>query len=170
MSETKLRPDFISGTSRLEEERLHQLEAILPEAFADGQINFEILRELLGEHSDLDDSDVEHFGLSWPGKREARRLASLPSEGTLVPVQGEGINEETTHNIFIEGDNLEVLKLLQKSYAGRIKMIYIDPPYNTGSDLIYFDDFKEPLASYLRKVGHVSQEGLLLTIVFQVNK
>ncbi len=73
----------------------------------------------------------------------------MPSKGTLVPQPGEGVNEKTTHNIFIEGDNLEVLKLLQKSYAGRVKVIYIDPPYNTGNDFVYPDDYSEPLKKYL---------------------
>lgn len=164
MSETKLRPDFITRTSQLETERLNQLKAILPEAFADGKINFETLRQLLGDYVEPEnDEEIEHFGLSWPGKRDARRLASLPSEGTLVPVPGKGVNEDTTHNLFIEGDNLEVLKLLQKSYAGRVKMIYIDPPYNTGEDFIYPDDFSESVEKYLRRIGALGLNGEKLT-------
>ena len=80
------------------------------------------------------------FGLFWPGKREARKIASIPSKGTLVPFLGEGIDEKNTKNIFIEGENLEVLKLLQKSYASRVKIIYIDPPYNTGQAFEFYDD------------------------------
>jgi adenine-specific DNA-methyltransferase len=87
----------------------------------------------------------------------------MPSKGSLIPQPGEGVDEENTHNIFIEGENLEVLKLLQKSYAGRIKMIYIDPPYNTGNDFIYPDDFSEPLETYLRVTGQVDEEGRLVT-------
>ncbi len=105
----------------------------------------------------------EHFGLSWPGKREARRLAAIPSKGTLIPQPGQGVDEETTHNFFIEGDNLEVLKLLQKSYAGRVKMIYIDPPYNTGNDFVYPDDYSEPLDAYLKRTGQTDEKGQLLT-------
>lgn len=156
MSIEKLRPSFA-----LDEERLAQLRAVVPEAFADDQINWDTLREALGEH--LGEEDQEHFGLSWPGKREARRLASQPSKGTLTPQSGQGVNEDETRNIFIEGDNLEVLKLLQKSYAGRIKLIYIDPPYNTGNDFVYSDDFREPLETYLLRTGQSDETGHLYT-------
>lgn len=158
MTHEKLRPKYT-----FEQNRIEQLKAIAPEAFADGKINWEVLREALGEYLEAEVPETEHFGLSWPGKREARRLASIPSTGTLVPCDGEGINEDKTRNIFIEGDNLEVLKLLQKSYAGQIKMVYIDPPYNTGGDFIYPDDFKEPLEQYLQKTGQVDEEGIVLT-------
>lgn len=163
----KLRPSFA-----FTEDRLAQLKAVVPEAFADGKINFDSLREILGEYlKDQGSAEAEHgstelaevFGLFWPGKREARRLATLPSKGTLVPAAGEGVDEDKTHNIFIEGENLEVLKLLQKSYAGRIKMIYIDPPYNTGNDFVYKDDFKEPLEEYLKRTGQADENGKLLT-------
>ncbi len=140
---SKLRPSFT-----LTEDRLKELQAVVPEAFADGRINWDTLREALGET--LEDETKEHFGLFWPGKREARRLAAMPSKGTLIPQPGEGVDEDSTHNLFIEGDNLEVLKLLQKSYAGRVKMIYIDPPYNTGNDFIYSDDFADDQSPYER--------------------
>lgn len=152
----KLRPTFT-----FTEERLRELQQVVPEAFADGRINWEVLREALGEY--LEDETQEHFGLTWPGKREARRLATLPPQGTLVPAPGEGVDEETTHNLFIEGENLEVLKLLQKSYAGRVKMIYIDPPYNTGNDFIYEDDYSEPLEAYLKRTGQMDEAGRRLT-------
>ncbi len=152
----KLRPSFT-----FTEDRLKELAAVVPEAFADGKINWITLQEALGEY--LEDEEQEHFGLTWPGKREARRLAAMPSKGTLVPQPGEGINEDTTRNIFIEGDNLEVLKLLQKSYAGRVKMIYIDPPYNTGNDFVYPDDYSEPLEAYLQRTGQVDEAGQNLT-------
>lgn len=152
----KLRPSFT-----FTEDRLKQLEQVVPEAFADGKIDWETLQEALGEQ--LEDSRKEHFGLSWPGKREARRLASIPSKGTLVPCPGEGVNEDDTENIFIEGENLEVLKLLQKSYAGKIKMIYIDPPYNTGNDFIYNDNFTDPLDAYLKYTGAKGEGGEVLT-------
>jgi adenine-specific DNA-methyltransferase len=153
---SKLRPSFT-----FTEDRLKELQTIVPEAFADGKINWTTLQEALGEH--LEDETQEHFGLTWPGKREARRLAAMPSKGTLVPQPGEGVNEDSTKNIFIEGDNLEVLKLLQKSYAGRVKMIYIDPPYNTGNDFVYPDDYSEPLDAYLRNTGQVDESGRKLT-------
>jgi adenine-specific DNA-methyltransferase len=155
---TKLHP---STSPLLTDERLAQLRSLLPEAFADGKINWDTLREALGET--LEDDSQEHFGLFWPGKREARRLASLPSKGTLIPQPGQGVDEDATHNLFIEGDNLEVLKLLQKSYAGRVKLIYIDPPYNTGVDFVYPDDFSEPLESYLKRTGQMDESGKMLT-------
>jgi adenine-specific DNA-methyltransferase len=156
MSIEKLRPSFT-----FTEDRLKELQAVVPEAFADGKINWDVLREALGEY--LEGETQEHFGLSWPGKRDAHRLAAMPSKGTLVAQPGKGVNEESTHNIFIEGDNLEVLKLLQKSYAGRIKMIYIDPPYNTGNDFVYKDDYSQPLQVYLRITKQVNEQGELLT-------
>ncbi len=158
MPHEKLRPSFT-----FDEDRIAELKKIAPEAFADGKINWETLKEALGEYMEEDGPDSENFGLFWPGKKQARRLASIPSKGTLVPVPGEGVDEDTTRNIFIEGENLEVLKLLQKSYAGRIKMIYIDPPYNTGNDFVYEDDFKEPLQEYLRRTGQLDEEGKPLT-------
>jgi adenine-specific DNA-methyltransferase len=144
------------------QDRLQQLEQAVPEAFTDGKINWDTLREIL--NADLEDEGRdEYFGLNWPGKREARKRAATPSHGTLVPAPGEGVNEDTTENLFIEGDNLEVLKLLQKSYAGKIKMIYIDPPYNTGNDFIYNDDFTDPLEAYLQYTGAKGESGELLT-------
>ena len=153
---SKLRPSFT-----FTEDRLKELQAVVPEAFADGRINWDTLREALGEA--LEDEAQEHFGLFWPGKREARRLAAMPSKGTLIPQPGTGVDEDNTHNLFIEGDNLEVLKLLQKSYAGRVKMIYIDPPYNTGNDFVYPDDYSEPLESYLQRTGQIDESGKMLT-------
>src|SRR5208283_4947902 len=100
----KLKPTLF-----FDEERLLKLREIAPEAFADGKINFDTLREALGESLEDEGRDAENFGLFWPGKNEARRLASIPSKGTLVPAKGEGIKEDTTGNIFIEGENLEVL-------------------------------------------------------------
>lgn len=152
----RLRPSF-----SITEDRLRDLQAIIPEAFLDGKINWESLREALGSH--MEEEGLEHFGLSWPGKRDARRLAAMPSKGTLIPQTEVGVNEENTHNIFIEGDNLEVLKLLQKSYVGRVKMIYIDPPYNTGNDFIYRDEFSEPLETYLKRTEQADDNGRLLT-------
>ena len=153
---SKLRPAFT-----FTEDRLRELQAVVPEAFADGKINWDTLREALGEN--LEDETKEHFGLFWPGKREARRLAAMPSKGTLIPQPGAGVDEENTHNLFIEGDNLEVLKLLQKSYAGRVELVYIDPPYNTGDDFIYPDDYVEPIDAYLIRTGQMDDTGNKLT-------
>ena len=158
MSYKRLRPTFT-----FDAERLEQLKAIAPEAFADGSINWETLHAALGDHLEDEGSDAEHFGLFWPGKRAARRRASEPSIGTLIPMPGEGVNEDTTRNIFIEADNLDALKLLQKAYAGRVKVIYIDPPYNTGNDFVYHDDFREAQDKYLRRTGQISEQGQFLT-------
>lgn len=144
-----------------DEDRLAALKTIAPEAFADGKINWATLKDALGGELEENEADAEHFGLFWPGKREARKMAGKPSAGTLVPA--EGVDEEKTGNIFIEGENLEVLKLLRKSYAGRVKMIYIDPPYNTGNDFVYDDDFTEPLQDYLKRTGQIDGEGRPLT-------
>ena len=156
MPVTKLTPTF-----NLEQERIEALKQLIPEAVSDGKIDWEALKQALGEL--VEEQGAEHFGLSWTGKQEARRLAVTPSQGTLVPVLGEGIDENTTKNLFIEGDNLEVLKLLQKSYAGKVKLIYIDPPYNTGNDFIYKDDYSEPTEDYLRKTQQADEAGKLLT-------
>jgi adenine-specific DNA-methyltransferase len=153
MSIEKLKPSF-----HFEAERIEQLKQIAPEAFADGKIIWENLKEALGDFIDEENVDSEHFGLFWPGKREARKIVSTPSLGTLVPCPNQGVDENTTNNIFIEGDNLEVLKLLQKSYANRIKMIYIDPPYNTGNDFIYDDNFSESIDEYLKRTGQLDEE------------
>lgn len=152
MSYERLRPTFT-----FDADRIAQLRAIAPEAFADGAINWEVLRAALGDYIEDEGADTEHFGLFWPGKRAARRRASEPSRGTLIPVPGEGVDEDTTRNIFIEADNLDALKLLQKAYAGRVKMIYIDPPYNTGNDFVYRDDFREVQDDYLRRTGQVDE-------------
>jgi adenine-specific DNA-methyltransferase len=157
------------------DEKLAQLKQIVPEAFEDGRLNFDTLREVLEPNLDPDGEvkdDGERFGLLWPGKKEARRLAAIPSKGTLAPVYGQGLKAAGTpdtdgtndsRNVFIEGENLEVLKIMQKAYAGRVKMIYIDPPYNTGTDFIYVDDFKEDKSEYFTKTGQVDDEGRKLT-------
>jgi adenine-specific DNA-methyltransferase len=153
----KIRPSLIFSNDRLAE-----LQAVVPEAFPDGRVDWDVLREAVGGIVD-DPESVEHFGLSWPGKREARRLAAKPSHGTLTLASGDGIDEDKTGNLYVEGDNLEVLKLLQKSYASRVKMIFIDPPYNTGADFVYKDDYSEPLDSYLRRSSQASEIGEVLT-------
>jgi adenine-specific DNA-methyltransferase len=153
----------LNPIQQLTEDRLKELAKVVPEAFADGKVNWQSLKLALGETLEDTERTNEHFGLYWPGKQEAKRFTNVPSTGTLIPVKGEGVNEETTENIFIEGENLEVLKILRKSYTGKIKMIYIDPPYNTGNDFIYDDNFTEPLQDYLRRTGQVDGEGKPLT-------
>ncbi len=133
-------------------ENIEQLRELFPEAFKEGKINFDVLKQLLG--GQIDEKE-EKYGLNWHGKRRARQLALTPSTGTLRPCLGESIDWNSTQNLMIEGDNLEVLKLLQKSYSGKVKLIYIDPPYNTGNDFIYPDDFKNSIRSYLELTGQV---------------
>ena len=134
-----------------------ELFRLFPEARTeDGKIDFDRLRLALGETVDV---GKERFGLNWPGKADCFRTIQAPSMGTLRPAPDEGVNWDTTENLIIEGDNLEVLKLLQKSYLGKVKMIYIDPPYNTGNDFIYPDNFSESLQTYLEYTGQVDAEG-----------
>lgn len=141
---------------------IQQMKGIFPEAFTEDGINFDVLRQLLGDAGVLDEGE-EKFGLNWHGKKKARQIALTPSTGTLRPCPEESVNWDTTKNLFIEGDNLEVLKLLQKSYAGCIKMIYIDPPYNTGKDFIYPDNYQDNLDTYLRYTGQKGEDGLKLS-------
>lgn len=128
------------------------LKSLFPEAFEEGKIDFEVLKQLLG--GAVDERD-EKYGLNWHGKRRARQIALTPSTGTLLPCPEESVDWDTTQNLMIEGDNLEVLKLLQKSYAGKVKLIYIDPPYNTGKDFVYPDDFRDNIKNYLELSGQL---------------
>ena len=127
-----------------------------PECLSEGGIDFETLRRALG---DWVEAGNERFGLVWPGKAQCMRIIQQPSAATLRPDKCESVGFESTGNVFIEGDNLEVLKLLQKSYFGRIKMIYIDPPYNTGQEFIYPDKYAESLETYLTYTGQIDSEG-----------
>lgn len=138
-------------------DRAQELAQLFPEAMTDGKVDVEKLKLLLGEK--VEDSQ-ERYGLTWPGKRDAIRLAQKQSTATLAPMPEESVDWDSTKNLIIEGDNLEVLKLLQKSYYGKAKLIYIDPPYNTGNDFVYNDDFAEPTESYLRRSGDKDDEGL----------
>ena len=141
-------------------ENLDKLKALFPEAFTEGMVDFDVLRQLLG--GTVDDSD-EKYGLNWHGKRRARQLALTPSTGTLRPCPEDSVDWATTQNLMIEGDNLEVLKLLQKSYAGKIKLIYIDPPYNTGEDFVYPDNYRDNIQNYLELTGQVDEQGRKLS-------
>jgi adenine-specific DNA-methyltransferase len=143
-----------------QEIKLQQLKEVLPEAFAEGKVDWEKLKATLGE--DINFAN-ERYVLNWAGKSEAFKVLQTPTSKTLVPDKEESINFEQTENIFIEGENLEVLKVLQKSYFGKVKMIYIDPPYNTGNDsFIYPDKFSETKAEYEKRVGDKDEEGYML--------
>lgn len=139
---------------------IEQLKSLFPEAFTEGKVDFDVLKQLLGG---LVEEREEKFGLNWHGKRRARQLALTPSTGTLRPCPEESVDWETTQNLMIEGDNLEVLKLLQKSYAGKVKLIYIDPPYNTGKDFVYPDNFQDNIKNYLELTGQTDESGKKLS-------
>jgi len=143
-------------TPDLAEENIDKLKQLFPEVFTEGKIDFGKLQQVLGEY--VEDSN-ERYNFTWNGKGRALRLSQTPSLGTLRPCKEESKDWDTTQNLYIEGDNLEVLKLLQKSYYGKVKMIYIDPPYNTGKDFVYKDDFHDSLENYKRITGQVDSNG-----------
>ncbi|MBD8106850.1 MULTISPECIES: site-specific DNA-methyltransferase [Enterobacterales] len=142
------------------EDNISKLKPLFPEAFNEGSIDFDVLKQLLGVNVD---EKEERYGLNWHGKRQARQLALIPSRGTLRPCKDESVDWDNTQNIMIEGDNLEVLKLLQKSYAGKVKLIYIDPPYNTGKDFVYPDNFQDNMKNYLEITGQTEDGARLST-------
>ncbi|MCQ2109786.1 MAG: site-specific DNA-methyltransferase [Fibrobacter sp.] len=152
----KNRNSFVESTTP-RDERLETLKQLYPELIRDNRLDIQALKDLVGDES-FDESEVG-YSLYWPGKREAKKLGRKEAEGTLEPVLGDGKNEDSTNNIYIEGDNLEVLRCLKKSYASRVKMIYIDPPYNTGKDFIYPDNYTEPVDEYLKFTGQVDGAG-----------
>ena len=141
-------------------ENIEQLKSLFPEVFTEDKIDFEVLKQLLG---DVVNEREEKYGLNWHGKRQARQLALTPSTGTLRPCPEDSMDWDTTQNLMIEGDNLEVLKLLQKSYAGKVKLIYIDPPYNTGKDFVYHDDYRDNMKNYLELTGQIDSENRKLS-------
>lgn len=143
-------------SKNITEDEKAKLKELFPSVFNEDEIDFERLKLLLGEDVD---TGVERFGMTWPGKSECFKIIQQPSIGTLRPCKEESVNWDSTENLFIEGDNLEILKQLQKSYYGKVKMIYIDPPYNTGNDFIYPDNYTESLDTYLKYTGQVDDEG-----------
>lgn len=140
----------------IKEQNIEQLKELFPDAFTEGKVDFDALRALLGDA--IDDSD-ERYNFTWNGKARAKQIAQTASTGTLRPCKDESVNWDDTENLFIEGDNLEVLKLLQKSYHKKVKMIYIDPPYNTGGDFVYKDNFRDNIKNYLEKTKQMDSEG-----------
>lgn len=139
------------------EEQLRKLKELFPEAFTEGlSVDWDKLRLTLGQSIDV---GKERYGMHWPGKADCFKTIQQPSIATLIPARDESVDFDKTENLFIEGDNLEVLKLLQKSYLGKIKFMYFDPPYNTGSDFIYPDNYSESLDTYLEYTGQVDADG-----------
>ncbi|TCP15785.1 DNA methylase [Nicoletella semolina] len=146
--------------NNLKDNNLLKLKSLFPEIFCENQIDFEKLKLILGEDNLA--SHNERYQLNWAGKSDAYRTLQTPTFNTLAPCQAESVNFDGTQNIFIEAENLEALKILQKSYAGSVKMIYIDPPYNTGSDsFIYPDKFSETRDEYAKRVGDKDSDGYL---------
>jgi adenine-specific DNA-methyltransferase len=137
-------------------ENIEKLKELFPEVFSEGKIDFTKLQEELGEFTDKEN---ERYNFTWNGKQEAKRIAQTPSTGTLRPSKEDSKDWDTTQNLYIEGDNLEVLKLLQKSYHKKVKMIYIDPPYNTGKDFVYKDNFRDNIKNYMEQTGQINSDG-----------
>ena len=141
-------------------ERIEELKNLFPECFVEGEIDFQKLREILGKSAE---EGPERYNFTWAGRRDAMHLIQTLSLSTLTPSRKESINFDETQNIFVEGENLEVLKLLYKPYFGCIKVIYIDPPYNTGKEFVYPDNYKSPMDTYLRLTGQQDENGNLLS-------
>lgn len=167
------KPEVMSGESLdIAAQRRDELKQLFPGVFtetkdADGNvvssIDFERLKAELGTFSDIYEGRRERYGMEWPGKRDCMKVIQEPSRATLKPCPDESVDWDTTKNLFIEGDNLEVLKLLQKSYYGKVKLIYIDPPYNTGNEFIYPDNYQETLDTYLEYSGMLDDQGKKFT-------
>ena len=149
-------PEVDSKSMDIVADNISKLKELFPEAFTEGKVDFDALKEVLGDYID---GREERYSFTWNGKSKARMLAQTPSAGTLRPCKEESVDWDNTQNLFIEGDNLEVLKLLQKSYHKKVKMIYIDPPYNTGKDFVYKDNFKDNIKNYKEITGQVDGEG-----------
>ncbi len=154
--------------ARGREVQIQQLKCLFPEAVTEDKVDFDKLKAILDEQGALA-TGPELYGFNWPGKNAARRIILEPSYGTLRPCPEESVEFDKAQNLFIEGDNLEVLKLLQNSYSRKIKMIYIDPPYNTGKEFIYPDNFREGLQDYLKYSGQVDDAGFKVSTNTETN-
>ena len=151
----------MDGTSlNITQDLINKLKEVVPQAFTEDKIDIQRLQTLLGQSVS---TDSERYGLSWAGKSEAYKVLQSPSTATLIPNPEQSIDWDNAENVFIEGENLEVLKVLQKSYYGKVKMIYIDPPYNTGNDsFIYPDKFSETKEEYLKRIGDKDDDGFMM--------
>lgn len=161
MTDSKSDPGSIAQSSDLAPERRAQLAALIPEAFSEGRLDIAALKRALGEDSLIEGG--ERYALTWAGKANAYKVLQTPSTATLRPQRDLSVNFDEAQHVFIEGENLEVLKVLQKAYFGKVKLIYIDPPYNTGSDsFIYPDRFQESKEDYLRRINDLADDGTLM--------
>lgn len=152
--------DPLSVSKDIVGENIDKLKELFPEVLTEGKIDFKVLKQILGEEVE---EEEEYYKFTWAGKSKARQEAHKPSTGTLRPCKEDSVDWDKTKNLYIEGDNLEVLKLMQKSYAKKVKMIYIDPPYNTGKDFVYKDNYKDNLANYKKLTDQVDDEGNALS-------
>ena len=150
---------FLATTPNFRTEAAKKLAELFPEIVADGQIDTDALEELL--NPDLEDEESnEKYGFTWRGKRDSKRIADAPArDTTLIPDKDKSKDWNKTNNVYIEGDNLETLKLMQKAYGEKVKVIYIDPPYNTGHDFVYKDNYHNSYQNYLEATGQLDQEG-----------
>lgn len=148
--------DDLTQSLDIVSDNISKLKELFPEVLTEGKIDFKVLQDILGNEIE---EEEEFYRFTWAGKSQSRREAHKPSTGTLRPCKEESVDWDTTQNLYIEGDNLEVLKLLQKSYSNKVKMIYIDPPYNTGKDFVYKDNYKDNLKNYQQITGQVDDEG-----------
>ncbi|NMA73227.1 MAG: site-specific DNA-methyltransferase, partial [Bacteroidales bacterium] len=147
-------------TLDIKELNIQKLKQLFPESFTDGKFDVAKMAQLLGDYNE---EAQEKYDFTWHGKGKALKISQTPSMGTLRPSKADSKDWDNTQNLYIEGDNLEVLKLLQKSYYSKVKMIYIDPPYNTGKDFVYKDNFKDNLANYKELTEQVDGEGFAVT-------
>ncbi len=148
--------DDLTQSLDIVSDNISKLKELFPEVLTEGKIDFKVLQDILGNEIE---EEEEFYRFTWAGKSQSRREAHKPSTGTLRPCKEESVDWDTTQNLYIEGDNLEVLKLLQKSYSNKVKMIYIDPPYNTGKDFVYKDNYKDNLKNYQQITGQVDDDG-----------
>ena len=152
--------DELTQSLDIVSDNISKLKELFPEVLTEGKIDFKVLQDILGNEIE---EEEEFYRFTWAGKSQSRREAHKPSTGTLRPCKEESVDWDTTQNLYIEGDNLEVLKLLQKSYSNKVKMIYIDPPYNTGKDFVYKDNYKDNLKNYQQVTGQVDSDGNIMS-------
>ena len=155
MTKTTKRPSKIVPPDSPMTERLRELRKLIPSAFVDGALDVQVIQQMTGAEVAAED----RYRFQWAGGKESFKTLRVPAAGALTPRCEDSVDFDNTKNLYIEGDNLEVLKLMRNAYTGRVKMIYIDPPYNTGKDFVYADNFRDPLAQYLQTTGQVDKEG-----------
>ncbi|MGX7026013.1 DNA methyltransferase [Vagococcus hydrophili] len=152
----QLLEEVSSSSLNITEQNIEKMKDLFPEVLTEEKIDFDKLRLVLGDEVE---TESERYSFNWNGKKKTIQLAQQPTVATLKPNKSKSKNWDETKNLYIEGDNLEVLKILQKSYANKVKLIYLDPPYNTGSDFVYKDSFSDSLDNYLESTGQSNEAG-----------